>query len=191
MSLLWFGAGIAARGCSLDEMLSRAQEREPLGPRDLPADGSADLGLSSFFADAMRVPRGPHPGDPVSDAWNVDDINVMPFRTVGMGPEPVRRALRLLARVVDPRQRRELVMFGHFSVRSPRHGEYLILPRSVFNVVELESGASYCAGPLTPLPIPDLMLLQKLMLENEPEKFFQVANRRQPDVALRPRNLEA
>ncbi len=35
----------------------------------------------------------------------------------------------------------------------------------------------------------DLMLLQKLMLEKEPERFFRAANRRQADVTRAP-NLD-
>lgn len=126
------------------------------------------------------------PGEDVAriarDPGNIEDIDILLFRTVGIGLEPVRRALRLLARVVSPAQRRELARYGYFTVRVQGHGDYRILPRSVFNVLELDSGAVYCAGPLIPVPIPDLMLMQKLVLETEPWRFFNVANRRQADI---------
>ena len=79
-------------------------------------------------------------------------------------------------------------------------GKFWILPSTFFNVLDAETGNCYCAGPRTEVPLSDLMLAQKLLLENDPEAFFSVANRRaelipglvdaqlRPDRVMRARN---
>jgi hypothetical protein len=47
----------------------------------------------------------------------------------------------------------------------------------------METGLAYCAAPNIPVPIPDLMLAQKLLLEHDPGRFFQVANQRRQDYS--------
>ena len=92
-----------------------------------------------------------------------------------------RRALKLLYRVLSPLQRWELERCGWFMVAAPGWGRFQILPRSIFNVLSLETGIAYCATTPTPVPVPDLMLAHKLCLEQDPDRFFSVANRRHPD----------
>jgi hypothetical protein len=88
------------------------------------------------------------------------------------------RARKLLLRTLSPVQRAEFEARGYFSVEVANRGRFWILPSTVFNVLHAGSGTSYCAGPRTDLPLSDLMLAQKLMLENDPDAFFAVANRR-------------
>jgi hypothetical protein len=88
------------------------------------------------------------------------------------------RARRLLSRMLDANQKRELQQHGCFTVEVNGRGIFCILPRSTFNVLSLETGAAYCCNIEAFVPISDLMLAQKLLLENDPEHFFSVANRR-------------
>jgi len=88
------------------------------------------------------------------------------------------RARKLLLRTLTPAQREEFETRGYFSVQVAKRGRFWILPSTVFNVLHAATGTSYCAGPRSDLPLSDLMLAQKLMLENDPDAFFAVANRR-------------
>lgn len=88
------------------------------------------------------------------------------------------RARRLLTRMLDVEQKRELQQHGCFTVKVQGRGLFCILPRSTFNVLSLETGAAYCCNIEAFVPISDLMLAQKLLLENDPDHFFSVANRR-------------
>ena len=88
------------------------------------------------------------------------------------------RARRLLCRMLDVDQKRELQQHGCFTVKVAGRGLFCILPRSTFNVLSLETGAAYCCNIEAFVPVSDLMLAQKLLLENDAEHFFNVANRR-------------
>jgi hypothetical protein len=92
--------------------------------------------------------------------------------------EAEARATALLLRMLTPAQRKEFEGHGHFTVEVAGRGRFCILPSNFFNVLHIETGDCYCAVPKTHFPLPDLMLCQKLLLENNPEQFFQVANRR-------------
>jgi hypothetical protein len=56
----------------------------------------------------------------------------------------------------------------------------LLSPTRTFycNVVQMPKGDCYCCTPVTRVPISDLMLSQKLLLEADPEQFFKIANRK-------------
>jgi hypothetical protein len=88
------------------------------------------------------------------------------------------RARELLLRLLTPAQREEFRLHGYFAVQVARRGKFWILPSTIFNVLHAETGACYCAAPRAEVPLSDLMLAQKLLLENSPEVFFAVANRR-------------
>jgi hypothetical protein len=88
------------------------------------------------------------------------------------------RAKELLLRLLSVTQREQLQHHGYFSVDAPGRGRFCILPIPIFNVLHLETGDCFCAAPLVPVPVADLMLAQKLLLENDPEAFFGVANQR-------------
>ena len=88
------------------------------------------------------------------------------------------RARRLLLRLLNPAQRLEFERYGYFAVLVPGRGKFWILPSRVFNVLHSATGHSYCGTPQTEIPLSDLMLAQKLLLENNPDLFFAVANHR-------------
>ena len=89
-----------------------------------------------------------------------------------------KRARDLLLRSLTPTQREDFQLCGCFAVRVPERGTFWILPSTFFNVLHMETGHCYCAVPSTEVPLSDLMLTQKLLLENDPKSFFAVANRR-------------
>ncbi len=88
------------------------------------------------------------------------------------------RARKLLLRLLDPAQREDFELEGYFAVQVARRGRFWILPCTMFNVLHAETGNCYCATPAAEIPLSDLMLAQKLLLENDPGGFFSVANRR-------------
>lgn len=59
-------------------------------------------------------------------------------------------------------------------------GQYKIAAQHSFNVTHVETKEAFCVVAAEPVPIYDQMLTQKLLLENEPEKFFAKANRSGP-----------
>ena len=86
------------------------------------------------------------------------------------------RAERLLRRMLNADQLKELQRFGGFTVEVPGRGKFCILPTTTFNVLHLQTGNVYCVNTEAFLPPPDLMLAQKLVLERDPDRFFAVAN---------------
>lgn len=86
------------------------------------------------------------------------------------------RARRLLTRLLNAQQLRELERHGCFTVKVPGRGTFCILPRSTFNVIHLQTGNLYCCTTEAFVPLSDLMLTQKLLLENDPDRFFAAAN---------------
>jgi hypothetical protein len=97
-------------------------------------------------------------------------------RALRGGNDAEVRSKALLCRLLTAQQSSEHTLHGCFSVAVPGRGRYWILPRTYFNVVHAESGYSYCALPRVNVPVADLMLAQKLMLENDPNAFFRIAN---------------
>ena len=87
-----------------------------------------------------------------------------------------RRARALLSRMLSRDQCTQWQAQGFFQVEVAGRGTFRILPRATFNVVEVASGECYCCVCQTPIPVPDLMLAQKLLLELAPERFFAIAN---------------
>jgi hypothetical protein len=85
-------------------------------------------------------------------------------------------ARTLLLRHLDPQQRAQLHAHGTFSVEIGERGTFYIFPRRAYNVVQMPKGDCYCCTPVTRVPISDLMLSQKLLLEADPEQFFKIAN---------------
>jgi len=98
------------------------------------------------------------------------------------------RAKQLLLRMLSDSQREELNVHGYFSVQVPGRGLFCIFPRTVFNVLEVRTGDRYCCVPEVEVPLWDLMLAQKLLIENDPQQFFAIANRK-PDLVIGPQEL--
>jgi len=86
------------------------------------------------------------------------------------------RARNLLLRMLTPGQRAEFERREAFTVQVPSRGRFAILPRRTLNVLDLETGECYCCVTATDVPLFDLMLTQKLLLEHDPEQFFAAAN---------------
>jgi hypothetical protein len=99
------------------------------------------------------------------------------------------RARRLLTRLLSDSQLRELEKHGCFTVRVPGRGTFCILPRSTFNVIHLQTGNLYCCTTEAFVPLSDLMLAQKLLLENDPDRFFAAANCR-PETFAGPQEQQ-
>ena len=91
------------------------------------------------------------------------------------------RARQLLLRCLTSEQREDFERQGCFTVQVPGWGRFRVLPRTMFNVQDTESGIFYCAAPEGLLPLSDQLLAQKLVLENDPERFFRVARRRREE----------
>jgi hypothetical protein len=115
-------------------------------------------------------------------------------RLVGRGERPGRsgrgaaaeaRAKSLLLGVLTPKQREDFTRSGYFTVEVAGRGNFVILPDAMFNVLEPATGDCYCAVPATGVPIADLMLAQKLLLESDPDQFFRTANCRHEVVVGR------
>lgn len=131
--------------------------------------------MQQLFAPFFR------PQDGSSDDEIVEQLALLFFDAPGTDGVAARRALRLLYRTLNPLQRWEFSRRGHFTIDAPGWGRFQVLPRSIFNVLSLETGVAYCVSTMMPLPVPDLMLAHKLLLENDPDRFFCTANRRHPD----------
>jgi len=86
------------------------------------------------------------------------------------------RARNLLLRMLTPTQRAEFERRDAFTVEVAGRGRFAILPRRTLNVLDMESGECYCCVTATDVPLFDLMLTQKLLLEHDPDKFFAAAN---------------
>ncbi len=99
------------------------------------------------------------------------------------------RARRLLTRLLSESQLRELERHGCFTVKIPGRGTFCILPRSTFNVIHLQTGNLYCCTTEAFVPLSDLMLAQKLLLENDPDRFFAAANCR-PETFAGPQEQQ-
>lgn len=96
------------------------------------------------------------------------------------------RARRLLIRLLSPAQREDFELYGGFTVRVSGRGNFLVSARPMFNVTDIETRTCYCAAPEGSLPMSDQMLAQKLVLENDPERFFRAARRRREDEEVLP-----
>jgi len=86
------------------------------------------------------------------------------------------RARCLLRRVLDTDQRRQYDAYGCFAVQVADRGAFGVLQRPFFNVIELRTGYLHCCVLEEKVPLADLMLAQKLLLECDPDSFFSIAN---------------
>jgi hypothetical protein len=78
--------------------------------------------------------------------------------------------------LLSPEQRTQFKTRAAFSVHVKGRGIFYIFARLAFNVVHASTGDCYCCTTDLRVPIWDLMLSQKLLLESDPEHFFRVAN---------------
>lgn len=93
--------------------------------------------------------------------------------------EAIKRSLDLLREFLNEDQKVELTASGRFHVRGLDGHLYLIKMGHGHNVFRIEQGVptmEYCLVAQGRVPVYDLMLTQKLLLETDPEKFFDTAN---------------
>ena len=98
------------------------------------------------------------------------------------------KGLALLKQWLSPAQLTQYERYHYFEVTGGDSGKhYRIRPTHQMNVDELnERGArtvSYCFGPEGELPIGDVMLAQKIALENDEQAALALANRGNPHQA--------
>jgi hypothetical protein len=90
------------------------------------------------------------------------------------------RAMDLLVQHLTPAQRAEFERTCAFKVRAKSGQLYRITYATTANIEVLEQPGMVvrrlCAGPLG-VPIPDVMLAQKLMLEGDEPAFLRIAAR--------------
>lgn len=89
-------------------------------------------------------------------------------------PDATKKARELLMQHLNTEQIDEFNKKQQFQVKAKDGKTYTILHTRAFNVVGPD-GTKYC-GQLTNAPIYDQMLAQKLLLEQNPDKFFKNAN---------------
>lgn len=92
----------------------------------------------------------------------------------------LERARQLLLSCLSPYERYEFEVFGEFHVLGKDGFHYVIEERFGHNVFRVEDGErtwKYClVYENWSIPRYDLMLGQKLLLENDPDTFFETAN---------------
>ena len=92
------------------------------------------------------------------------------------------KAYALLEQWLSPAQLAQYENNGHFEVRGCHSGKrYRIRRARQMNIDELDEAgarsAAWCFGPEGNLPIGDVMLAQKIALENDEQTALAVANR--------------
>ena len=95
------------------------------------------------------------------------------------------KAGALLKEWLSPAQLEEYEKNGHFEVTGGHSGKHYRIRRAhAMNIDELdehgERAAAWCFGPEGDLPICDVMLAQKIALENNEQAALAVANRGNP-----------
>lgn len=102
-----------------------------------------------------------------------------------------RRARRLLRRSLTPAQRLEFDRRRSFTLQAPSGTTYRIGYAASLNIEVLCPAGKVryrlCAVPEGLLPIPDIMLAQKLMLETQEADFLRIAARYEVWPELRSR----
>ena len=93
-----------------------------------------------------------------------------------------QKALTLLKEWLSPAQLARFESYGHFEVIGSRTGKrYRIRYHRVVNIDELDERgaqvATWCFGPAGSLPRGDIMLAQKIALENDEDAALAIAIR--------------
>jgi hypothetical protein len=91
------------------------------------------------------------------------------------------RSLSLLVRCLTSAQRAEFKRSNAFKVRGQSGQQYRITYGTTANIEVLAQSGTVvrrlCAGPVVSVPIPAVMLVQKLMLETQESEFLHIAAR--------------
>ena len=124
----------------------------------------------------------PRPGEPP----RLRAIRAL-FRRHGAECTPEGRSLRLLRAWLSPAQRAHFAEKGYFEVIGGDTGKrYRIYPGAGMNVLEVDQKGrpriGFCFMPQGELPIGDVMLAQKIALENRENSALAVANQFVPNA---------
>ncbi len=111
-------------------------------------------------------------GDPVR--WQVPGVAAHDWRAAN------QRAEALLAGFLTSEQLEVLKATGYLAVPSPRHpGRVYHIPRQPGQITVYENGRpvlKLCVQPCVRLPLADHILLHKLMIEGDEERYLDTAN---------------
>lgn len=94
-----------------------------------------------------------------------------------------KKAKDLLLMCLTPEQQAEFAKHHRFTIHVEHElkgfpkGEFRIAKGSAFNVTHVKSKEQFCLVARERVPVYDQMLTQKLLLENDPARFFKTANR--------------
>jgi hypothetical protein len=98
--------------------------------------------------------------------------------------EADRRANELLRSVLTSEQYGQLMWHGYLDIKCPSDPECIYrVPRTRGLVKVIEKGrhkAYLCLQPLETIPDADIVLIHKLMIEADEERYLQMANRFSP-----------
>jgi hypothetical protein len=114
------------------------------------------------------------------DVWRLARFAWEWFRDAGPAREPERRSLKLMRRWLSNAQREQFDARGYFDVIGSHSGRrYRITTGFSTNIHELDSFqhpvARWCFVPCENLPVGDVMLAQKIALENDEQSALSVA----------------
>lgn len=105
--------------------------------------------------------------------YTIDEFQPHPYLPP-INKEASDKARALLLKNLDAEQKATFLDKNEFSVRAKDGNVYRITKKLSFNV-HGPDGRKYC-GQLVNTPVEDQMLAQKVLLENDPQKFFDNAN---------------
>ena len=114
------------------------------------------------------------------DVWHLARFAWEWFRYAGPATEPERRSLKLMRRWLSATQREQFDTRGYFDVIGSHSGRrYRVRMGLSTNVQELDSLertiTRWCFVPCENLPLGDVMLAQKIALENDERSALSVA----------------
>lgn len=114
------------------------------------------------------------------DVWRLARFAWEWFRYAGPASEPERRSLKLMRRWLSAAQKQQFDARGYFDVIGGNSGRrYRIRTGCMTNIYELDTVehtvARWCFVPCENLPLGDVMLAQKIALENDEQSALSVA----------------
>ena len=114
------------------------------------------------------------------DVWRLARFAWEWFRCAGPAGESERRSLKLMRRWLSAAQRVQFDTRGYFDVIGSHSGRrYRIRTGFSTNILELDNFdyvvARWCFVPCENLPVGDVMLAQKIALENDEQSALSVA----------------
>lgn len=157
-----------------------------VGDRQIVIAGMAHVPIGEVLLDPIEL-NGRNPlemillalkGDPAAEEWYRRSPYLVTLEREQK--EADGRALRLLRQFLTSEQAQELDAHGHIHVTGQDRLTYRIVLKGHHNVFLIRDGRAveeFCVVSRDSLPLHDLMLAQKLMLETDLQGFMRIANR--------------